>query len=74
MSILAEDPALPRCVTRYLFTYSLGRAPRAGSGFDDKALEAAATGFVTAGQLFPTLVKTLVLSDAFRTREDEVVQ
>ena len=73
-SILAQDPALPRCVTRYLFTYGLGRAPRVGSGFDASTLEAAATGFVTAGQLFPTLVKSLVFSDAFRMREDEVVQ
>jgi len=69
--IIAQDPALPRCVAQHLFTYSLGRAPRAGSDFDDATVVAATQSFSDAGQLFPKLVEALVLSEAFRTREDE---
>ena len=69
--IIAQDPALPHCVAQHLFTYGLGRAPRAGSGFDDATVVAATKSFSDAGQLFPKLVEALVLSEAFRTREDE---
>ncbi|HKY34464.1 MAG TPA: DUF1592 domain-containing protein [Polyangiaceae bacterium] len=70
--IIAQDPALLRCVSQHLFTYGLGRAPRAGSSFDAATLDAVTKSFSDAGQLFPKLVEALVASDAFRTREDEV--
>jgi hypothetical protein len=69
--IIAQDPALPRCVAQHLFTYGLGRAPRAGSDFDAATVDAATKVFNDAGQLFPKLIEALVMSDAFRTREDE---
>ena len=69
---LAQDPALPRCVTQFLFTYGMGRAPRVDNGFDTAVLDSASSGFVSAGQAFPALIQAIVESDAFRTREDEV--
>ena len=69
--IIAKDPALPRCVAQHLFTYGLGRAPRAGSGFDAAAVDSTTKSFTDAGQLFPKLIEALVMSDAFRQREDE---
>ncbi len=69
--IIAKDPALPRCVAQHLFTYGLGRAPRGGSSFDDATVDAATKSFADAGQLFPKLIEALVMSDAFRQREDE---
>ncbi len=70
--IIAKDPALPLCMSRQVFTYGMGRAPRSDSGFDSNTLSAASADFVKAGQAFPSLVKAIVLSDAFRKREDEV--
>lgn len=69
--ILAKDPALPRCVARHVFTYGLGRGPRLGSAFDEAAIDAATKTFTDGGQLFPQLVEAVVMSDAFRQREDE---
>jgi hypothetical protein len=69
--IIAKDPALPRCVAQHLFTYGLGRAPRDDSNFDAAMVDSATKSFTEQGQLFPKLVEALVLSDAFRTREDE---
>jgi hypothetical protein len=69
--IIAQNPALPRCVAQHLFTYGLGRAPRSGSDFDSAVLDAAGKSFADAGQLFPKLVDAIVASDAFRKREDE---
>ncbi len=69
--IIAKDPALPRCLAQHLFTYGLGRAPRGGSNFDEATIEATTKSFADAGQMLPKLVAALVMSDAFRTREDE---
>ena len=69
--LIAKDPALPRCVAQQLFTYGLGRAPRSGSGFDAAAVDSTTKSFTDAGQLFPKLIEALVMSDAFRQREDE---
>lgn len=68
--LIAQDPALPRCVAQHLFTYALGRAPR-DSGFDAAALDAITQSFVDGGQLFPQLVTAIASSEVFRTREDE---
>jgi hypothetical protein len=69
--IIAKDPALPRCVAQHLFIYGLGRAPRSDSNFDSAVLDAATKSFDDAGQNFPKLIQALVMSDAFRKREDE---
>jgi hypothetical protein len=69
--IIAQDPALPRCVAQHLFTYGLGRAPRSDSNFDEAMLDAVTKSFSDAGQLFPKLVEAIATSDGFRKREDE---
>ena len=69
--LIAQDPALPRCLASHLFTYGLGRAPRTDVNFDSQAIDVITKSFSDAGQLLPKLVDALVASDAFRTREDE---
>jgi hypothetical protein len=69
--IIAQDPALPRCVAQHLFTYAVGRAPRPESGFDTQTVDQTTKAFNDANQMFPKLVQALVMSDAFRQREDE---
>jgi hypothetical protein len=69
--LVAQDPALPRCVAQHLLTYGLGRAPRVDSNFDTAALDSVAKAFVDSGQLFPKLALAIATSDAFRSREDE---
>jgi hypothetical protein len=69
--LIAQDPALPRCVSQHLLTYGLGRALRPSSDFDSATLESVSKAFSDAGQLFPKLVDAIVSSDAFRNREDE---
>jgi hypothetical protein len=73
-ALIAQDPALPRCLAQHLFTYGMGRAPRSDSGFDKAVLDAVSQSFSSAGQLFPKLVEAIVSSEAFRTREDEALQ
>jgi hypothetical protein len=69
--LIAQDPALPRCVSQHLLTYGLGRAARPTSDFDAATLDSVARSFTDSGQLFPKLVDAIVSSDAFRHREDE---
>jgi hypothetical protein len=69
--LIAQDPALPRCVAQHLLTYGLGRAPRVDSNFDTAVLDSVAKAFVDSGQLFPKLALAIATSDAFRSREDE---
>ncbi len=73
-AILAQDPALPRCLSRHVFTYGLGRGPRLGSAFDEAAIDAATKTFTDSGQRLPQLVEAVVMSDAFRKREDEAAK
>jgi hypothetical protein len=72
--LIAQDPALPRCLASHVFTYGLGRAPRHDVGFDGQAIDAITKSFTDAGQVLPKLIEALVASDAFRTREDEAAQ
>lgn len=73
-AIIAKDPALPQCVAKHMFTYGLGRGPRSSSNYDLQAIEALTKSFADNGQLLPKLVEAVVVSDAFRTREDEAAQ
>ena len=53
----------------------LGHGPeRSDSTFDSVVLDAATKSFADAGQIFPKLIQALVMSDAFRKREDEQAQ
>jgi hypothetical protein len=72
--LIAQDPALPRCLASHVFTYGLGRAPRNEVDFDHQAIDAITQSFTEAGQVLPKLIEALVTSDAFRTREDEAAQ
>jgi hypothetical protein len=69
--LIAQNPALPRCVAQHLFSYGVGRAPRADSNFDSAVLDGVTKSFSDSGQLFPKLVEAIATSDAFRKREDE---
>jgi hypothetical protein len=73
-AIIAKDPALPQCAAKHVFTYGLGRGPRASSLYDQQAIDAMTKSFTDGGQLLPKLVEAVVMSDAFRTREDEAAQ
>ena len=48
----------------------LGRAKRAGSA-DDKLIDDVTATFAAQGHKFPALVEAMILSDAFRTRQDD---
>ncbi len=69
--LVARSPSVSRCVTKHVFTYGLGRAPREGSDYDAQALDEAGKSFTDSGQLFPQLVQAIVTSNVFRKREDE---
>lgn len=63
--LIANDPRFVRCTVEKLMTYGLGRAPSAD--VDALRIEALAAG---AGTL-RTLIESLVLDDAFRSRRGE---
>lgn len=69
--LIANDPALPGCVTQHVLTYGLGRAPREESDFDQFVVGEIGKAFADSGYLFPRLVEAIVTSDLFRKREDE---
>jgi len=69
-ALIAKDPALARCLSRQVFTYGLGRGPRA-EAYDEATLDKVTQTFNDGGQLFPKLVEAVVTSEAFRKREDE---
>jgi len=59
------DARLERCATRKLFTYALGRSPRA---FDGARLATLTARFAAGGQRTGDLITDIVHDDAFRTR------
>ena len=69
--LLAKNPAIPSCVAEHVFTYALGRAPRAGSGFDTDTIQRLSQSFNLAGQFLPKLMQSMISSDVFSKREDE---
>jgi hypothetical protein len=70
---LADNPAIPSCVAQHVFTYALGRAPRASSSFDATIVAQISKSFTDSGQLFPKLVRSMIDSDVFFKREDEAL-
>ena len=67
--VLSTSTAFPRCVTERAFVYGLGRADRPDS-LDSKIIDDAAAEFVSNGQKFPALIESLIVSSAFRQRQD----
>jgi hypothetical protein len=68
---LAEKPNIAACVAEHVFTYALGRAPRADSPFDQTTIEQLSKAFNDSGQLFPQLMRAVIGSEVFSKREDE---
>jgi len=71
-AVLAADPAFLRCATQHVFMYAIGRGTREG-GADDPIVDGATQSLSTNGQKLPLLVEKLVLSDAFRRRQDDTL-
>ena len=69
--ILADDPELPRCFVRQLFTYALGRGVEP---YDQCALEDLEAAFVDADLHIQDLIVELVQSPQFTMRRAEVVE
>lgn len=68
-SLLAKSPDVSRCLVEHAFIYALGRPPRPNS-LDDRVIADVSTSFASGGNKFPALLQSLVLSDAFRQRQD----
>ncbi len=66
--ILAADPGFPDCLMRNLFVYAHGRAIDAG---DDGALAHLGAAFVKQEFSMPSLVRSLVHDQSFRSRKPE---
>ncbi|WP_224241187.1 DUF1592 domain-containing protein [Hyalangium gracile] len=64
-STLKQDPDLPGCVVRHLFTYALGRQPEYA---DEAALARLTQSFQEKGYRMRELLVQLVLSPSFRMR------
>jgi hypothetical protein len=64
-SIIAEDPAFHRCVTRQLVTYALGRGL---STADTPWLRDIRVDYIDAGASFADLASAIVRSDIFLSR------
>ncbi|MBN1206191.1 MAG: DUF1592 domain-containing protein [Myxococcaceae bacterium] len=62
---LKEDPALPACLVRHLFTYALGREPEAA---DQEALAQLTQSFQSRGHRMRELLVQVALSPSFRMR------
>ena len=64
-SVIKSDPRFGRCATTKLFSYALGRTPRAA---DDPRIDALAQGFADAKSRTKALITSLIHNDAFRMR------
>ncbi len=62
---LASDPDVPRCMVEQVFTYALGRPPRAE---DDPSLDRITEAFVASDHRFGALVGALVTDPVFTER------
>ena len=69
--ILKEDPQTPKCFTRKMFTYALGRGPVRA---DTCHLKALTESFKNDGQRIDELIVNLTLSESFRMRRGEEVE
>jgi len=64
-SALKADPRFERCATHKLYTYALGRVPKA---YDATRLADLTSGFARGGHRTRDLIIDIVHSDAFRMR------
>jgi Protein of unknown function (DUF1592)/Protein of unknown function (DUF1588)/Protein of unknown function (DUF1595)/Protein of unknown function (DUF1585)/Protein of unknown function (DUF1587) len=62
---LKEDPDLPACLVRHVFTYAMGRRPEAA---DEQELTQLALSFKNQGYRMKELLVQVVLSPTFRMR------
>lgn len=62
---LKEDPALPACIVRQIFTYAMGRRPEAA---DEQALGQLTQSFGAKGYRMKELLVQVVLTPTFRMR------
>jgi hypothetical protein len=62
---LKEDPALPACIVRQVFTYAMGRRPEAA---DEQALAQLTQSFGAKGYRMKELLVQVVLNPTFRMR------
>lgn len=62
---LKEDPDLPACMVRHLFTYAMGRRPEAA---DEQELDHLTQSFKSRGYRMKELLVQVVLSPTFRMR------
>lgn len=69
-AILKEDPQIPKCFTRKMFTYALGRGPVRADNCHLNAL----TEEFRGNQQMSELMVNLVLSESFRMRRGEEVE
>jgi hypothetical protein len=67
-SVLEQDPRLPACVVRQLFTYALGRGPTPA---DECALSQLGNKFEATGNRLADLLPIIALTDAFTRRQGE---
>jgi hypothetical protein len=64
-AVIKGDPRFGECTTKKLFSYALGRSPRA---IDGPRIGALAKGFADARNRARALIISLVHNDAFRMR------
>jgi len=62
---LKQDPELPGCMVRHLFTYALGRQPESG---DEPVLQQLTQSFGDQGYRMKELLVQVILSPTFRMR------
>jgi Protein of unknown function (DUF1592)/Protein of unknown function (DUF1588)/Protein of unknown function (DUF1587)/Protein of unknown function (DUF1585)/Protein of unknown function (DUF1595)/Ca-dependent carbohydrate-binding module xylan-binding len=66
--LIQDDPRFPRCVTKQVMTYALGRGLNER---DDAQLDRIVRDWTASGQELRALIERVVLSDAFRLRRAE---
>jgi hypothetical protein len=66
---LGQDPRFSACVASKMYTYALGREIEA---LDQAPMQTLQTRWATRGLTLKSLMKEVVLSDAFRFRHGEI--
>lgn len=66
--LLQDDPRFPRCVTKQVMTYALGRGL---NEHDDVAVDRINREWNASGQELRSLIERVVLSESFRNRRPE---
>ncbi|MFT7518169.1 MAG: hypothetical protein ACI9MC_000299 [Kiritimatiellia bacterium] len=66
-AVVAVDPRLPRCISKNLMTYALGR----GVGSSERSLDLVEQGFMEGGYTFEALAVAIATDDSFVARGGE---